>query len=64
LLGDDYQGYFEVGDTKSLAGLMLQAETDQTLLAELRSHCEKLSANFDPASERRAWSDLIETLQE
>ena len=60
LLGDDYPGYFEVGGTKELASLLLRAETDYTLLAKLKSHCETLSANFDPASERRAWSDLIE----
>ncbi len=60
LLGDDYPGYFEVGDTKALAGLLLRAETDYASLAELRSYCEELSANFDPAIERRAWSDLID----
>ena len=61
LLGADYPGYFEVGDTAALAGLLLRAETDYTLIAELKSRCETLSANFDPASERRAWSDLIES---
>lgn len=64
MLGEDYPGYFEVEDTETLAGLLLRAETDYTLLAELRSHCETLSANFDPASERQAWSDLVEELSE
>jgi len=62
LLGEDYPGYFEMGDTQTLSGLLLQAETDYTFLAELKSGCKRLAANFDPKRESHAWADLLDEL--
>ena len=62
ILGDDYPGLFEVGDTVELAGLMLRCETDSIFLADLNSRCRSLSRLFDPQLEQTAWRELIEEL--
>ena len=62
ILGADYPGLFEVGDTQRLARLMARAETDREYLAELRDRCKKLAPLFDPTREERAWADLISEL--
>jgi len=59
ILGEDYPGFFEVGDTQQLARLMALAETDREYLAELRDRCKKLAPLFDPIAEEQAWADLI-----
>jgi len=63
LLGDDYPGYFRVGDTEGLTRLLARAETDREFLAKLRSQCAKLVPLFDPARERAAWRQLLEELR-
>ncbi|MGH9841551.1 MAG: glycosyltransferase, partial [Blastocatellia bacterium] len=62
LLGEDYPGYFKLGDARDLARVILRAESDHRFLAELKSHCAKRAALFDPASERRAWMDLLDEI--
>jgi glycosyltransferase involved in cell wall biosynthesis len=62
LLGDDYPGYFEPGDTRELARLLKRAESDAKFLDELRSHSRCLAAVFDPARENQAWADLLNEL--
>lgn len=62
LLGDDYPGYFEVGDTRALARLLERAETDCRFYETLASRCERLRPLLDPANECRAWQGLLEEL--
>ena len=62
ILGADYSGLFEVGDTQQLARLLARAETDREYLAELRERCQKLAPLFYPAREEKAWADLISEL--
>ena len=62
LLGEDYAGYFSIGDTRGLARLMERAESDSEFLAELKSHCERLAHLFDPERELATWSDVITEL--
>jgi putative glycosyltransferase (TIGR04348 family) len=62
LLGDEYPGYFPVGDTKSLAELLSRAETDAGFYESLTSWCERRAALFDPAKERQAWEELLHEL--
>ena len=64
ILGADYPGYFEVGDTAQLARLLTRAETSPSFLAELRAWINGLAHLFDPAREKQAWSDLIRELFE
>jgi glycosyltransferase involved in cell wall biosynthesis len=59
ILGENYAGYFDVGDTRGLARLMHRAESDPELLARLKRDCMKLRPRFDPARERASWRKLI-----
>ena len=62
ILGDDYPGFFEVGDTTELARLMLRCETDSRFLADLTMRCGSLDRMFDPRLEQAAWRELVEEL--
>lgn len=59
LLGEDYPGYFTVGDTQELAVLLQRAETDVSFYNSLKAWCERLKPLFDPADERRRWDELL-----
>jgi putative glycosyltransferase (TIGR04348 family) len=63
LLGADYPGYFPVGDTAGLAGLLEQSESDATFYQLLREWCARLRPLVDPARERRSWADLLAELR-
>ena len=62
ILGKDYPGYFEVGNTTQLARLLSRAETSPRYLAELKAWTKGLAPLADPSREERAWSDLINEL--
>lgn len=62
ILGKDFPGYFDVGDTEQLADLLTRAETCPQYLAELRVWGKNLAPLFSPAREQRAWADLISEL--
>jgi putative glycosyltransferase (TIGR04348 family) len=59
LLGEDYPGYFPVGDTASLAELLGRCETDPAFLADLSARCRSLRPQFAPALERERWEALL-----
>jgi putative glycosyltransferase (TIGR04348 family) len=63
ILGDDYPGYFPVGDAAALAELLARCERDSSFLAELRARIEALAPLVDPARERASWRDLMGELQ-
>lgn len=62
LLGEDYPGYFPVGDTAALAALLHRAECDEPFYGELRARCLALQPLFDPARERESWRALLAEL--
>ena len=62
LLGEEYPGYFPVGDTQALSDLLCHAETDAGFYESLTSWCERRAALVNPANERRAWQDLLHEL--
>jgi glycosyltransferase involved in cell wall biosynthesis len=63
LLGDDYPGYFPVGNVAAVANRLWAAETDQDgYYDQLRRRCASRRSLVDPASERRAWADLLKEL--
>ena len=62
MLGEDYPGYFPVGDTEALAALLLRAETDPAFYASLVEGCRRRASRVDPARERAAWADLLAEL--
>lgn len=59
LLGEDYPGFFPVGDTAALTRLLLAAETDADFYGELSERVRSRRDLVDPARERAAWADLI-----
>ena len=62
ILGEDYPGYFEVGDTLELARLMIRAETELSFRKQLLQWGQKLAPEFVPAREQAAWADLLSEL--
>ncbi|HKQ78637.1 MAG TPA: selenoneine biosynthesis selenosugar synthase SenB [Blastocatellia bacterium] len=64
ILGEDYPGYFTVGDTCGLRQLLIRAETDPDFLSLLRSKCDELAVLFEPACEKSAWRDLLSELNQ
>jgi putative glycosyltransferase (TIGR04348 family) len=62
LLGEDYPGYFPVGDTQALANLLWRAETETEFYNTLRDRCVRLRPLFDPAREKQSWEDLLREL--
>ena len=49
LLGDDYDGYFAVGDAAALAALMRRFRADAAFAAHLRAQCAAREPLFRPA---------------
>jgi glycosyltransferase involved in cell wall biosynthesis len=62
LLGEDYPGYFPVGNEQALAALLLRAETDSNFLRSLKAAVKARRSLTDPAAERRAIASLIAAL--
>lgn len=62
LLGEDYPGYFPVGDSTALAQLLLRCETDRGFLQELTDRCLRLRPLFTAQAERASWASLLAEL--
>ena len=62
LLGEDYAGYFSVGDTTELQDLLWRAESDRTFYRELAATCRALRTRFRPERELASWKALLEEL--
>ena len=60
LLGDDYPGYYPVGDDRGLASLLLRAESEAAYLTELEERCAQLRPRFAPEAERAALRELLD----
>jgi putative glycosyltransferase (TIGR04348 family) len=64
ILGEDYPGYFETGNTGQLAKLMLKAETDPPFLKKLKERCEATRPLFSPDNERARLKSLVAELSQ
>ena len=62
LLGDNYPGYYKVGDAKALAKLLLKAETDSTFYKSLEQHIKRRSKYVQPQFEMKSIKDLVNSL--
>jgi putative glycosyltransferase (TIGR04348 family) len=62
LLGEDYPGYFQVGDTRALAELLLRAEEDAAFYADLQARCARLRRLVSPRLEKERWANLVAEL--
>jgi glycosyltransferase involved in cell wall biosynthesis len=59
MLGEDYPGYFEVGDTRGLCRLLDRAESDRAFYRTLKAHCRHKHWIARPHVERTAWRRLL-----
>ena len=59
LLGEDYPGYFPVGDEQFLAQLLLQLETDSKFYAKLHEITKSIAPQFSPEREKKSLESLI-----
>ncbi len=62
LLGDDYPGLVPVGDHDALAALLHSLETDPDAQAELQARVGSRQSLTDPAQERSAWAQVIDSV--
>ena len=62
LLGDDYPGYFPVGDSTELRRLLLCCENDPGFLACLREAEAPLRSLLDPQRECADWAALLDEI--
>lgn len=62
LLGQNYPGYFPVGDTQRLRELLLRAEDDQGFYQSLRDAVLRRRPLICPDAERDAWRTLLDAL--
>lgn len=62
LLGEDYPGFFEVGDTSALSKLLYKTETDPLFLAVLKQKINLLANKFDPSVEKLSLNKLLKEL--
>jgi len=58
-LGDDYPGYYEMGDTAGLKRLLLRAEADPAFYEGLVRHCAEVAPLVNPEREIRTWQGLV-----
>ena len=59
MLGDDYPGWFPVGDAAGLAALVARAARDRAFLRDLAARCAARAPRFAPAAEARALRQVI-----
>jgi putative glycosyltransferase (TIGR04348 family) len=62
MLGDDYAGYFPVGDSSALAALIDRAQSEPDFLSLLKSQCERRTPLFAPEQEKAALLQLVDNL--
>jgi L-histidine Nalpha-methyltransferase len=62
LLGEDYPGFFPVGDTEALAALLERFERDEAFRDRLGGATQALKAQVDPMRERAALRAVIDEL--
>jgi putative glycosyltransferase (TIGR04348 family) len=62
ILGKNYPGYFQVGNTQELRKLLLRCESDAGFYDSLISHCQDRASLIAPESELQTWAKLLNEL--
>jgi putative glycosyltransferase (TIGR04348 family) len=62
VLGEDYPGYFPVGDAGALAALLVRLEEDPVFRERLLAGIARARPLVEPAREREAWARLLAEL--
>ena len=60
MLGEDYPGYFPVGNERALARLLVRAEQDGDFYRALKRHCRERKKLISAAQEKRALAMLLD----
>ncbi len=63
-LGDNYPGYFPVGDTRALTRLLRKVESNPKFYLDLKTRCTRLFSLVDPKQERESWKKILRELSE
>ena len=63
LLGGDFPGLFEVGDTKSLARLIELAESESRFYRRLIAAGKRVKGQFSPTTEISSWRKLLKRFE-
>ncbi len=64
MLGEDYPGYYRLGDEEALARLLYRAETDGAFYETLEGRCEARRHLVMPEREKEAIGSLVEEVAE
>jgi putative glycosyltransferase (TIGR04348 family) len=59
MLGEDYAGYFPVGDAQALAQLLIRCKNDAAFLDHLKQQCALRAPLFAPEAEQNALLKLV-----
>ncbi|MFQ5608304.1 MAG: selenoneine biosynthesis selenosugar synthase SenB [Candidatus Zixiibacteriota bacterium] len=62
MLGENYPGYFPVGDQRALADMFNRVENDGRFYKSLQTKCKARRALFSPEREKAAWRKLLKQL--
>jgi glycosyltransferase involved in cell wall biosynthesis len=62
MLGEDYAGYFDHGDARALAHLLLRCRTDAVFFGHLQAQCAARAPLFAPSLEQAALQQLVQAL--
>lgn len=62
MLGDDYAGYFPVGDSETLARMIDRSIADPSFYRQLCLQCETRARLFTPAREQASIEQLVDAL--
>jgi glycosyltransferase involved in cell wall biosynthesis len=63
MLGEDYPGYYKVGDEEALARLLHRAETDTAFYGELKARCDARRYLVLSEREKAALGSLVEEVR-
>ena len=59
MLGEDYAGYFPVGNHRALYKLLTRAESDGSFYRMLKKQCAARALLFRPEEEKKSWKGLL-----
>ncbi len=62
LLGKNYPGYYEVGNTLSLRNILLALESNYKFLNQLQKMCSAKGKQFTYSMEKNSWNKLINAI--
>jgi hypothetical protein len=62
MLGEDYAGFFTVGDAHELANLLLKCRNEPAFVAQLQGQCAARALLFEPAHERDGLITIVQSI--